>query len=93
LFGSLDEVLGHRIRYTPQSLRALLEGRGFAVETMFDFNRVSVPGWWLNGSVLRRKAFSRFQLKFLNTMIPMFRRIDRWWPWSGLSVIAVARKR
>jgi SAM-dependent methyltransferase len=92
LFGTLDEVLGHVVRYTPASLRAILEKRGFHVETMFDFNRVSVPGWWLNGRVLRRRTFSRLQLKFLNTMMPLFRRIDRWWPWSGLSLIAVARR-
>ena len=30
LYSSLDEVLGHRCRYTPEMLRAELESTGFA---------------------------------------------------------------
>jgi hypothetical protein len=59
---------------------------------MFDFNRVSVPGWWFTGRVLERKRFSKIQLKMLNTAIPVLKRMDRYWPWHGLSVVAIAVK-
>lgn len=92
LMGSLDQALGHLRRYDPARLGAALADAGFAVERIFDFNRVSVPGWWLNGRVLRRKSFSRVQLKILDTAMPLLSRVDRLWPWRGLSLIAVARK-
>jgi SAM-dependent methyltransferase len=93
LYGSLDEALDHKLRYTPVDLREDLESAGFEVEKLFDFNRFSVPGWWLNARVLRRRTFSRVQLKLLDTMIPIIKRVDRLLPWQGLSVIAVGRKR
>ena len=92
LYGTLDEVLHHRERYTEAKLRSALTKAHFSVENIFDFNRVSVPGWWLSGKVLRRKTFSRVQLKILDLLMPILSRIDRMWPWKGLSVIAVAVK-
>lgn len=92
LYGTLDEVLQHRERYTPAKLEQALVEAGFRVEKIFDFNRVSVPGWWLNGKLLRRKRFSRVQLKMLDMVMPLLSRIDRLWPWSGLSIIGVGVK-
>jgi glycosyltransferase involved in cell wall biosynthesis len=92
LFGSLDRVLEHRERYTAAHLEGSLKEAGFAIERIFDFNRFSVPGWWFNGKVLRKKRFSRFQLKVLDTMMPIMKRIDRIWPWGGLSVIAIGTR-
>lgn len=93
LYGTLDYVLGHRERYTEASLRRGLEAAGFRIEKLFDFNRCSVPGWWLNGTLLKKKTFSKVQLKILNTAIPVLKRLDRLWPWKGLSWIAVAVKK
>jgi glycosyltransferase involved in cell wall biosynthesis len=92
LYGSLDEALEHRERYTSETLAARLGQSGFAVETVFDFNRSSVPAWWLNGKLLRRKRFSRVHLKILDTLIPALRRIDSIWPWKGMSLIGVGVK-
>lgn len=92
LFGTLDSALEHQKRYTAKELFRELSEAGFSIERMFDFNRFSVPGWWLNGRIFRRKKFSRVQLKIVDTLIPVLKRIDRLWPWKGLSAIAVARK-
>jgi len=89
LYGTLDEALEHRTRYTAAGLERALTEAGFRVETLFDFNRVSVPGWWVNGKALRRKTFSPVQIKILELIIPIVRRIDRVWPWRGLSLIAI----
>ena len=92
IYGTLDHALDHRERYTPKSLRQGLERAGFQVERIFDFNRFSVPGWWFNGKVLKRKTFSQVQLKVLQMLMPILRRLDPVLPWGGLSLIAVATK-
>jgi glycosyltransferase involved in cell wall biosynthesis len=92
LYGTLDKALEHRERYTRKSLQDGLERAGFHVEQIFDFNRFSVPGWWLNGKVLKRKTFSKVQLKVLQMAMPVLRRLDGILPWNGLSLIAVATK-
>jgi hypothetical protein len=46
----------------------------------------------LNGKVLRRKKFSRVQLKIMNTLMPVLTRTEGLWPWSGLSVIGIGVK-
>jgi SAM-dependent methyltransferase len=93
LYGSLDEVLGHVRRYTRASLSKALVDAGFEVEQVFDFNRTTSPAWWWNGRVLKRRHFGRVQLKALNSLVWLIRRIDRLWPWPGTSVVAVARRR
>jgi|SRR5579871_2949800 len=92
LYGSLDEVLEHRERYTAAGLRKSLETAGFRVEKIFDFNRTSVPGWFLNAKILRRTGFSPVQLKALEVLMPFVRPMDRMWPWGGLSVIGIGVK-
>jgi 2-polyprenyl-3-methyl-5-hydroxy-6-metoxy-1,4-benzoquinol methylase len=92
LFSSLDEVLGHRCRYTKESLRRELEATGFEVQSLRDFNRLGVGGWWLNGKILRRRNFSRIQLKIFDLLVPLLRRIDAGLPGPGLGILAVARK-
>ncbi len=92
LYGSLDLALEHRERYTRSSLREGLERAGFRVERIFDFNRFSVPGWWFNGKVLRRKTLSRFQMHVLQISMPLLHRLDPLLPWGGLSLIAIGVK-
>lgn len=93
LFGTLDEVLEHERRYTRATLAEALERAGFEVERIFDFNRATTPGWWLNGKVLRRRHFGRLQLKLVNHTTWLMRPLDRVLPWCGTSLIAVARRK
>jgi glycosyltransferase involved in cell wall biosynthesis len=92
LYSSLDEVLGHRCRYEKAGLAEELQSTGFELESMRDFNHFAIPGWWLNGKVLKRRHFSRSQLKLFNMLVPVTRRLDRFVPGRGLGIIAVARK-
>jgi glycosyltransferase involved in cell wall biosynthesis len=91
-YSSLDEVLGHRCRYSKEMLAEELKTTGFEVEVLRDFNHFGVPGWILNGRILKRRHFSRSQLKVFNILVPVIRRLDRALPWSGLGLIAVARR-
>lgn len=92
LYGSLDEVLGHRRRYTAEQLRAALTANGFTVEHLFDFNRITTPGWWFNGQVLQRRHFGRVQLRIVDRLTWLFRLLEPVLPWHGASLIAVARR-
>lgn len=93
LFSSLDDALEHRKRYSKADLTKALTRAGFDVLSVYDYNRVAVPGWLLNGKLLRRKHFSRVQLKFYNTMTPLFRAFDSNLPWHGLSAVAIGQRR
>src|SRR3954464_12727281 len=57
LYSTLDEVLGHRCRYDRPMLERELAAAGFTPESLLDFNRSSVPGWWWNGRVRKRRSF------------------------------------
>jgi glycosyltransferase involved in cell wall biosynthesis len=91
-FGTLDQERGRRTRFEADEVRKMIEEAGFRVEHLADFNRMSVPGWLLNGKLLGRKRFSRLQLKVLDTTLPLMRKIEGLWPWKGLSLIAVGVK-
>jgi glycosyltransferase involved in cell wall biosynthesis/2-polyprenyl-3-methyl-5-hydroxy-6-metoxy-1,4-benzoquinol methylase len=91
ILGTLDEVLGHRRRYTPDTLRQLAADAGFEVEQLVTFNRVGWPAWWFNGKLLRKRTFGLFQILTLNALTPIFRLVDRVLPFPPLSLIAVAR--
>ncbi|MCP4203465.1 MAG: glycosyltransferase [bacterium] len=92
LYSSLDESLDHRCRYGRMMLTEELESCGFEVEHLQGFNKASVPGWLWNGKVLRRRGFSRSQLKIFDWLVPILRRTDWLLPWKGLGLIAVAKR-
>jgi SAM-dependent methyltransferase len=92
LYSSLDEVLGHRCRYDRAMLERELAATGFELEQQRFFNRAAVPGWWWNGKVLRRRSFSRLQLKLFDLAVPVLRHVDRLLPWRGLGLVAIARR-
>ncbi|MCS7043699.1 MAG: glycosyltransferase [Bryobacteraceae bacterium] len=92
IYGQLDVVLGHFRRYTEAELRQKMLEAGFELERLFGFNRVTRPGWWWNGRLLRRRTFSRIQLWAFDRLVWLWKRIDGWLPWRGVSLIAVGRK-
>ena len=93
VMGTLDEVLGHKRRYTPETLQQLAHDAGFEIRELLLFNRVGRPAWWLNGKLLRRRDFGLMQIITLNTLTPVFRRIDGALPFPALSLIAIMQPR
>lgn len=92
VFGELDKVLGHFRRYSKPELREKLERAGFEVERIIEFNRITRPGWYVNGRLLKRRTFSRFQIWVFDRMVWLWKKLDRILPWSPTSIIAIARK-
>lgn len=93
LHGSLDRALGHRRRYSTKALRDCLARVGLGVETLFSMNKPGVLGWYFNGIALRRTKLGRVQMKLFNGLVPLFKILDPVLPWTGLSLVVVARKR
>ena len=92
-FGSLDQVLGHQRRYSRGDLEKLAEKCGLKIVEMVGFNRAGTVPWFINGRLLRRRTFGLGQVKLLNLLTPLFRRVDRHLPIPHLSLIAVMERR
>jgi glycosyltransferase involved in cell wall biosynthesis len=92
IYGELDAVLGHFRRYSAAELRHKMASAGFEIEALFDFNRITTPGWWWNGRVLRRRTISSVQLRIFDSLVPVWKRVDKWLPWRGASLIVIGRK-
>ena len=92
IFGTLDTALGHYRRYSHQELTEKMERAGFRLETMLNFNRISRPGWYVNGKLLKRTTLGTMQLKAVDQMVWLWRLIDSHLPWPPASIIAIAVK-
>jgi glycosyltransferase involved in cell wall biosynthesis len=92
LFGSVDRALGHKRRFSEREVTAMLDQSGFAVERVYQLNKVGKPAWWLYSSVLRRAHISKVTLKLFDKTVWFWRRAEALLPWRGLSLIVVARK-
>ena len=93
LFGTLDRRLGHKRRYSSEEARRLLERQGFDVEHIYSFNKAGAPPWKIYGKALKAKDINKAVLKVFDKTVWLWRRIDRFMPWPGLTLIVVARKR
>jgi glycosyltransferase involved in cell wall biosynthesis len=89
IYGSLDKVLGHYRRYSASELHERMEQAGLRVERMLEFNRITRPGWYLNGRILRRTDFSAFQLRVFDLLVPLWKQIDAGLPWPAVSLIGI----
>jgi glycosyltransferase involved in cell wall biosynthesis len=92
IFGTLDTALGHYRRYSHQELKEKLERTGFRVETILNFNRISRPGWYVSGRILKRTTLGAVQMKMFDQLVWLWRRIDGHLPWPPTSIIAIAAK-
>jgi SAM-dependent methyltransferase len=90
-FGTLDAAVDHRRRYSKPCLRSLAAAAGFEIERQLSFNRAGTAAWFLNGRLLRRRRVGLVQIKLLDLLTPLLRRVDAWLPLPALSLIAVLR--
>ncbi len=92
LYGSYDKVAGHYRRYGRKDIQDLLSNAGYTILQLTNFNFLSIPGWWINSCLLKRKRMSRLQLKLYDTIIPAVRFLEWMLPLPGLSLICIAEK-
>ena len=92
LYGTIDEAIGHYRRYERADLVELLGASGLQVESDIHVNATSIPGWFLNGKVFKRRSVPGVQARLANRLVPLYRLERRFKLPFGLSVIAVARR-
>lgn len=67
-FWHTGRVLEHKRRYSKTSLSKLAEDCGFNVIELIELNRIGTLAWFLNGRVMRSRAFGLFQIWALNVL-------------------------
>ncbi len=92
LYGTYDSVAGHHRRYSRKEIKNLLIKAGLGDIRFKNFNFCSIPAWWLNACLLKRKRMGRIQLKIFDTLVPMMRLLEWALPLPGLSLICIAKK-
>lgn len=93
LYGDFDRLVGHFRRYTPATLRPVVEGAGLAVEVLHPVNLLGGLAWWaavrLRGQGSADPRLVRLYDRFV---VPATRRLERWaHPRFGQSLLCVAR--
>ncbi len=92
LFGTLDVTYGHFRRYTPASLRSLVEGTGLEVVDLYYFNALGLPGWWLKNR-FGSAGIGPLALRAYEALLVPWRAVEqRVRPPVGLSLVVHARR-
>jgi glycosyltransferase involved in cell wall biosynthesis len=92
LLSPIDRAMGIQRRFRRHELAALLAAQGFRVEKLYDLNRAGLPAWWIFGRLLARRRINKLTLKLFDKTVWLWRRIDAFMPWRGLSLVVVARR-
>ncbi len=94
LYNGFDKQLDHQRRYSQKSLRNLLEGAGFSVIHRQYFNFIAIFGWYISGTVLRKKIIPGGQMRFYDALVPVWKLIDFFTrKLVGISIIQVGVKK
>jgi glycosyltransferase involved in cell wall biosynthesis len=91
LYGPCDEAIGHVRRYTSTELHTKMQRAGFEVVMMEEFNRLGVPGWYLN-KLLGRRDLNPRQMRLFELLLPVAKVMEAMKLGRGLSLIGVGRK-
>ncbi|MNR80341.1 Demethylrebeccamycin-D-glucose O-methyltransferase [compost metagenome] len=90
LYNGLDEELDHFRRYSKPGLRQLLEESGFHVYKLWYFNALGALGWFVNGTLLKKKLLPSGQMTLFDRLVP-FLKLERMISLPfGISLIALA---
>lgn len=93
LFGTIDKADNHYRRYEPADLRAMAADNQLKIVKLYYFNFLGAIGWFYHGKILKVSVHEKSDLKLLNSVIPVLKRLERFIPIPfGLSLILVARK-
>jgi 2-polyprenyl-3-methyl-5-hydroxy-6-metoxy-1,4-benzoquinol methylase len=93
LYNVFDQELGHFRRYGKEELIRKLTLNGFKICYLNFFNSFGIFGWFVNGTLLRRRFLSARQVRVFNKMVPFFIRVEKVVPtFVGQSLIAVGER-
>jgi ubiquinone/menaquinone biosynthesis C-methylase UbiE len=91
LFSSIDKSLDHLRRYDEQDLRTLLTQCGYQIQHLFSYNKIAVLGWYWQGKIRKTQTLGKKNMKLYNLLVPIFKLLDPYLPWNGLSWCVIAK--
>ena len=90
LYNAFDRELGHFQRYGKEELRQKLTRNGFWIRSLEYFNLFGILGWFINGSLLRRRILPAGQVRLFDRIVPILSRAEKMIPsLAGQSLIGV----
>ncbi len=93
LYNVLDRELGHFRRYNRAEMVQKFARSGFRVCSSKYFNFFGIFGWFVNGTLLRRRFLQPRQIKAFNAMVPFFVWMEKVMPTLvGQSLIVIGEK-
>lgn len=94
LYNGFDTALEHYRRYNKTSLTNLFQENNFEIAHTQYFNFAGIFGWFFTGSILGKKTIPKGQMTLYNTLVPLFKIVDKViLNKMGLSVIVEGIKR
>jgi hypothetical protein len=92
LYGAFDRAVGHRRRYTPETLRRVVEAAGLQVAVLHPVNLLGGLAWWAAVRIGGRARPTPVLLRLYDrVVVPLVRLSERrFTPPFGQSVICVA---
>ncbi len=93
LFNNFDKELEHFRRYTRKKIETVIAENHLEIVNSFYFNFIGIIGWYVSGSILKKKTIPENQMGLFNLLVPVFRWADKIiLNKIGLSVICVSKK-
>jgi len=93
LMNGFDKELGHYRRYTVKSLSELFVKNDLEIIHRQYFNFMGIFGWYVSGNILKNDQIPQGQMSLYNTLVPVFKLIDKITLRKiGLSSIVVGKK-
>jgi 2-polyprenyl-3-methyl-5-hydroxy-6-metoxy-1,4-benzoquinol methylase len=93
LFNAFDKELVHFRRYNKTTLTKLFQDENLEIIHKQYFNAAGIAGWYINGSLLKKKLIPEDQMQLFDKLVPAFKITDKLiGNRFGLSVIHVGKK-
>ncbi len=77
LFNVLDHVAQHQRRYTKKEILKKIAQTEFKIKKLFYFNFFSTFGWYLNGTLLKKKDLSKKAVQLFDLFVPSFAFVEK----------------
>jgi phospholipid N-methyltransferase len=77
LYNCIDKAVGHYRRYQKKELINKINKTKFKLKEIKYFNFVSIFGWYVNGTILKKAIINKDATKILNWGIPLFKFFDK----------------
>jgi SAM-dependent methyltransferase len=93
LYNAFDQELGHYTRFTKKTLSLYVPNNVDLVKMRY-FNFGGIPGWFVSGSILKKREISPTAMRLFDRILPIIKLLDLiTFKKIGLSVWFVARKK